>query len=265
MRQLKQVFGNARKENRVALVGYLPVGYPNPEDYSRLVATAFEEGLDVLEMGLPSQNPFLDGKVIQDANQSVVQAGLSVDAALELGGKTLQRANACGVVMVYRAEILAYGMENLVKECLRHGYSGILPVAMEGQELKDLYRYAEQYGLAVVGFIKAELEAGQIEASLNGVSGFVYFQGMSGTTGQHLNIDDAFESRANMVMEAARKKQVPVAVGFGIREPEDVRAMRRLGVDGVIIGTAMVQVAETGLSEFKAYVRSLVKAARDEE
>ena len=257
---LSSVFQKAHSEKRIALIGYLPAGYPDPAQFLKLAETAFASGLDILEIGLPSRNTVLDGEIIRAAMNQVNNQGVSVADALSLGGKTLQQDGSAGLVMMYADTLVEYGSEQMLRCCQQLGISGILLPDMAVAAWLAFAQKAHRHHIAPVGFLTPATDGPSQQAICQHAGGFIYLQRHVGPTGQHREFDDGVKQRISRVQACARTVKLPVAVGFGIRTPVDVQYLKMMGADGAVIGTAFVEAAEQGYQALGQFVRSLAKA-----
>ena len=265
MSDIRTTFRQAHAEGRIALVGYLPAGFPDPDAFGEMVETAVGAGLDVLEIGLPAADARLDGQVIRTALQAMRRHGVDVDRALELGALALCRAGCVGLAMLYADTLAEYGVEHLLVRCARLGISGLLPVGMDPEASEELVQLARRHAVQTVGFITANADEQAMQATIARSSGFVYVQSTGGKTGEGAFFDEALRSRLARIRRLAAPLDLPIAVGFGIRNPEDVARVREMGADGAIVGTALVEAASQGKERMQSFVYGLAQAARQKE
>lgn len=269
---LAGTFARARQEGRLAMVGYLPAGFPDPSQFVELVQVAAAAGLDVLELGLPAEDPHLDGPVIRRALRRQRALGIGFDEAIRLGARARQAAGVPVVAMGYAAQLQS-GMDPA--EALRRvgagGLDGVLFPDLGPDALAALEAPAGAVGAGVVGFVRRdhppEVVAAVLEVCSRVEGAFVYVQSATPHTGGRVDLKATVAAvrrvlAARDVLEERCGRSVPVAVGFGIQEPDQVVALRGLGVDGVIVGTALVEAAAEGAQRVRERVSALADAAR---
>jgi tryptophan synthase alpha chain len=264
MNKLVAAFDKAHREDRLALVGYLPAGYPDPDRFLQSARAAFQSGLDVLEIGLPAQNAPLDGVVIRSALEDLTSSGLSLDDALALGGQALAQSSAAGILMVYAAEIRAYGSQNLLQACTRFAIAGVLPVGMHPSDWLGFARTAHPFQIAPVAFVSTQAGSDQYNDFARMAGGFLYLQSQDGPTGQQGDFGQALRDRIDALRTAMQSNPLPVAVGFGVRRPADIAQIVASGADGAIVGTALVEAAAQSTDAVRELVSSLAGAAQSE-
>jgi tryptophan synthase alpha chain len=260
MGPILDAFQRARNQNRIALIGYLPAGYPSPDDFLRIADTAFDAGLDVLEIGLPTGEAGMDGRVIRSALEKVMRSGLSVDRALDLGGQALRQGGRMGLAMVYASTIAEYGEAALLQRCADLNISGILPVGMSHACWQAFAGEACQRGVEAVGFLSADMPPADLQTTALKAGGFLYLQSSDGPTGRAVKLGPDVRLRIEQVRMLSGVEGLPVAVGFGIRSAADVARVRKLGADGAIVGTAFVEAAAKGAQSIRTLVEELHQA-----
>lgn len=265
MSDIRTAFRQARAEGRIALVGYLPAGFPDPDAFGEVVEVAAKAGLDVLEIGLPAADARMDGQVIRTALQTMRRYGVDVDRALELGALALCRAECVGLAMLYADTLAEYGVERLLVRCARLGIPGLLPVGIDPEAGGELAQLARRHGVQMVGFITANADEQMMQAIIAQSSGFVYVQSNGGKTGERASLNEALRNRLARIRCLVAPSDLPIAVGFGIRSPEDVARVREMGADGAVVGTALVEAASQGTECMQSFVHSLAQAARQKE
>jgi tryptophan synthase alpha chain len=262
MRNLEIVFRRARAERRVALVGYVPAGFPDVDTYLQVVKVAVEAGLDVLEIGLPVEEAVLDGQVIRSALASIVASGITVDRALELGAKSLRGLKAAGVAMIYASALADYGADRLLSRCRRLGISGVLLVGAPAEDWIMFGEAANRAGVRPIGFLTAQANGQSLQSIVAQTDGFLYVQSYKGETGQYYGFGDQIKTRLKHIQTYAHPKDLPVVVGFGVRRPQDVQRLMDMGADGVVIGTALVEAAARGPEAIHQLISGLAAASR---
>ena len=265
MNSLKNIIRSVLEKEHIALIGYLPAGFPDEKSFRKLVKISFAEGLDILEVGIPILDPYLDGQVIKEANRSVMESGISLPDLIEMGGAALADAQGCGLAMVYAETVMEYGQAEFCKKVKLSGYQGVLVPNLEGQAYPGLAKTVRESGLEIVGFIPADCEAQDLARIAESTNGFLYMQGVAGSTGQHIHFGKDIMDRLQGIRKAAASQDLPIAVGFGIREAEDVAGIRSIKADGAIIGTTFVKNAMKSPQDFSRYVRGLSEATYLEE
>ncbi len=223
-----------------ALVAYLTAGYPQREKFREHVR-ALAAGADVVEIGVPFTDPMADGVTIQRASLAALTQGVSLKWILaELAA--MRDIKAPLILMSYLNPLLAFGLTNLAQAAADAGVAGFIVPDLPLDESQDLRAALDTTQIALVQMVTPVTQAPRLKQLCAGSQGFVYAVTMTGTTGKSVAVPDDVISYLDNVRALAK---VPVCAGFGIRSREQVERLRG-HVDGVVIGSALVEVLERG-------------------
>jgi tryptophan synthase alpha chain len=229
-------FGKANADNRAALVGYLPAGFPSVDGAIEAARAMAAAGADVIEIGLPYSDPLMDGPVIAQAVTRALAAGTRVSDVL----RTVEEVAATGVavlVMTYWNPVEQYGTEAFARDLAAAGGSGLITPDLPPEEAGPWLAASDAYGLDRV-FLAAPSSTPQRLATITSVCrGFVYAASLMGITGTR----DAVSGDASGLVQRIRPHtDLPVAVGLGVSN--GIQAAQVAGfADGVIVGSAFVR------------------------
>ena len=235
----------ARARGETALVAYLTAGYPHREQFAADLQ-ALARVADVIEVGVPFTDPMADGVTIQRSSQAALAQGVSLGWILaELGaraGATRAAADGPVLLMSYLNPLLAFGLERLAQAAARAGVSGFIVPDLPFDESSPLTAALAAEGLALVQMVTPVTRPARLQAVCAASEGFVYAVTMTGTTGKSV----AVPPEVTRYLDAVRARSpVPVCAGFGIRGHEQLELLRD-HVDGVVVGSALVEVLERG-------------------
>nr|WP_121742206.1 tryptophan synthase subunit alpha [Natronorubrum halophilum] len=235
----------AIREDHPALITYITAGDPSLEDTKAYVEALDRGGSDLIELGLPFSEPIAEGPTIQAAINRALEAGTTPQGFFELVDDIETEAPL--LVMTYYNMILQYGSEPdvrpFVERAAEAGLSGIIVPDLPAEESDPLREACDDYGLDLVFIIAPTTEGERLETIMSQVSGFAYVQARLGTTGARADVSNAtHESLARL-----SDYDVPKAVGFGVSEGDHAAEIIEAGADGVIVGSALVDIiAEHG-------------------
>jgi tryptophan synthase alpha chain len=255
--QLRAAFDNAAKQHRAALVAYLTFGDPDPRTSIDVVEAVASAGADVIELGVPFSDPSADGPSIQRAMERALLAGASLPGAIAAVAELRRRGVRTPIVLFgYYNPIFVMGPATFAERAARAGIDAVLTVDLPIDELEELAAPLATYGVSVIPLVAPTSTPDRIARLAALHAPFVYYISLTGVTG----------SRAAAPVDPARLAQIrtasgsPVAVGFGIRTPDDARRFSAV-TDGVVVGTALVdRVAAGDASGAPARVAELVRA-----
>jgi len=254
--RIAEAFQNARNENRAALVIYLCAGDPDLNATTDLVLAAAEAGADVIELGVPFSDPTADGPAIQRAAERSLRGGTTLAKVLDTVRAIRDRTDVPILLFGYYNPILSYGEQQLVDDAAASGADGFLVVNLPPEESAGLRLPAIAKGLDFVPLVAPTSNAARIRQAAEAATSFIYYVSMTGVTGSKATNLARASERAGALQ---RELGCPVAIGFGVKTKEDVGTVSPQ-VDGVVVGSAVVQAIEDAASmdEAVASVRALV-------
>ncbi|MGH8202396.1 MAG: tryptophan synthase subunit alpha [Steroidobacteraceae bacterium] len=230
----------AKARGAPALVAYLTAGFPSRDRFREHVS-AIAEAADVLEIGVPFTDPMADGITIQRASHAALAQGVSLRwilAQLE----AMPRGRAPLLLMSYLNPLLAVGPDALAAAAARAGVTGFIVPDLPFDESAELRSALAAQGLALIQMVTPVTQRRRLEQICAGSQGFVYAVTMTGTTGKNVAVPPEVTSYLDSVRSLS---PVPVCAGFGIRGRAQLELLRD-HVDGVVIGSALVEVLERG-------------------
>jgi tryptophan synthase alpha chain len=236
--RITSVFERLLKRQEKALITYIMAGDPSLEDTEAYVLQLVEAGADIVELGVPFSDPIADGPVIQQAADRALRGGTTLKKILGTVQALRTKTEIPIVLMIYYNTILKYGEAGLCRDAAQMGVDGLIVPDLPSDEAETLREAARRSGLDMI-FLLAPTSTPSRQAAVAKLSqGFVYYVSLTGITGAQLTDKLDVEKKVRGIR---RYSKTPVAVGFGITTPEDVRQVARFA-DGVIVGTALVKI-----------------------
>jgi tryptophan synthase alpha chain len=245
----------AAQDGRPALVGFLTAGFPTRRGFKDNLA-AVAEVCDVVEIGVPFTDPMADGTTIQRASFAALADGVTLPWILEEVKSSRGRHKAPILLMSYLNPLLSMGLDALPRDAAAAGVAGFIVPDLPFEESADLKRALQPQGLALVQMVTPVTPPERLALLCREAEGFVYAVTMTGTTGLGAGKSSQVPQEVLDYMDRVKRcSNAPVCAGFGIRSREQVA--RFAGhVDGVVVGSALVEVLEQGL-DVRAFLRSL--------
>jgi len=234
-RRFKELRG-ARKK---ALIGYLTAGDPDLATSEKNIRCALDNGLDILELGVPFSDPIADGPVIQAASQRALAAGTTLERILGLVERVRKDYDHPILLFGYANPFLAYGYERLCRDASEAGADGMLIVDLAFEEAGEMREILRRHGLSMISLLAPTTPVERARAILRKAEGFVYYIMVKGVTGARESIPPDLESHIAMIRNAT---ELPIAAGFGISSRDQARRVAPL-VDGVVVGSALIEAA----------------------
>jgi tryptophan synthase alpha chain len=256
--RIEAKFRELEERRAKGLVVYLTAGDPSLEATAELLAAVDRGGADVIELGVPFSDPLADGPVIQRASERAVRAGATLKRILGLLPRWREKLQAPLILFSYYNPILRYGLGNFARDAARAGADGALAVDLTPEEA-DAYVSAMRAEKLDTVFLASPTSTDErLERVSKLSSGFLYLISRLGVTGERREISSALRP---LVERARRFTPLPLAVGFGLSNPEQVREVQAIA-DAAVVGSALVHAIEErypsgGAAALEQFVRWL--------
>jgi tryptophan synthase alpha chain len=237
-------FAALKNEGRAALVTFVTAGDPDPATSLAIVKALPGAGADVIELGMPFTDPMADGPAVQASSLRALKAGQTLRKTLDLVGafRTGDRDTPI-VLMGYYNPIYIYGVDRFLADAMSAGVDGLIVVDLPPEEDDELCVPALKAGLNFIRLTTPTTDDKRLPAVLANTSGFVYYVSITGITGA---ATPDFGRVTQAVARIKRHTNLPIAVGFGVKNAEHARAIAQ-GADGVVVGSALVEAVRTSL------------------
>ena len=257
MSRIKQVARKAAEQGRKLLIPYLVAGDPNLASTVALMHGLVEAGADIIELGIPFSDPSADGPVIQRGVERALAKGTTLQDVLDLVAEFRQSDSVTAVVfMGYLNPIEIMGYDTFVEKAANAGVDGVLTVDMPPSESRDLHRLLQAQDIDTIFLVAPTTREERLQSICEHSSGYLYYVSLKGVTGAALTDYDSV--RAN-IGKLRKFTELPIVIGFGIKDAESAAAMGQLA-DGVIIGSALVARIAL-LSDVQVQDKSLLQEA----
>lgn len=244
MSRIDKRFDELKREGRAALVTYVMCGDPDIETSLAIVKALPSAGADVIELGMPFTDPMADGPAIQAAGLRALKAGATLRKTLDVVRRFREGDDATPIVLMgYYNPIYIYGVDAFLTDAKVAGVDGLIVVDLPPEEDTELCLPALNAGVNFIRLATPTTDDKRLPAVLANTSGFVYYVSITGITGA--GAADA-SSVSQAVARIKRHTQLPVCVGFGIRNPDQARAIAS-HADGIAVGTALVEAVRGSL------------------
>lgn len=266
MNRIREVSAAAAQRGRKLLIPYVVAGDPNLEITLQLMHRLVEEGADLIELGIPFSDPSSDGPVIQKGVERSLARGTTLAAVLDLVAEFRASDAATPIVLMgYLNPVEIMDYEAFVARASEVGIDGVLIVDMPPTEAGGLKGLLDERGIDTIFLVAPTTTDRRAQQIVESCSGYLYYVSLKGVTGAAL-LDT--ESVRQSIEKLRALTDLPIVIGFGIKDAQSARAMGALS-DGVIIGSALVEKIE-GLSadsiasaESLADVTGVIKLARE--
>ena len=258
MSRLDSRFAALKREARAGFVAYVMAGDPDAETSLRIVQGLPGAGADIIELGFPFSDPMADGPAIQRSALRALANGMTLAGTLGLARRFREGDKETPLVLMgYLNPILTYGLAPFAADAAGAGVDGVILVDCPPEEADPVLAAFEPAGLALIRLAAPTTDDVRLPAVVRRTSGFVYYVSVAGVTGG--KAVDA-ESVAPAVARVRAASGLPVAVGFGIRTPDQAAAVARIA-DAVVVGTALVDAVECAVAQNRDPVAKVLETA----
>jgi len=258
--RIQDRFRELRERGAKGLVAYLTAGDPSLEDTGKLLAALDRGGTDVIELGVPFSDPLADGPVIQRASERALKAGTTLRKIIEQLPRWRETVRVPMILFSYYNPILQYGLEAFARDASQAGADGALAVDLTPEESGRYVHAMREQHLDTVFLGSPTSTERRLKLAAELSTGFLYLISRTGTTGERSEISAGLRP----LVERARKlTALPLAVGFGVSNPAQVREVQSLA-DAVVVGSALVHAIEEkyatgGADAIEQFVRWLTE------
>ena len=237
-------FERVAAENRAALLTFIMAGDPDPETSSAILAALPAAGADIVELGMPFSDPIADGPAVQGAGRRALEAGQTLRATLGMA-KRFRAADPDTplILMGYYNPVYIYGVDTFLRDAKAAGVDGLIVVDCPPEEDDEICLPARKAGLAFVRLVAPTTSEDRLPGILENAGGFVYFVSITGVTGAAA---PDVKQVAEAVARLKRRTDLPVAVGFGVKNAESAIAIAETA-DGVVVGSSVVEAIRLSL------------------
>ena len=253
-------FAALKEQNRAALVTFITAGDPDFETSLEILRRLPQAGADIIELGMPFTDPMADGPAIQLASQRALAAGQTLPRTLEMVRRFRETdAETPIVLMGYYNPIYVYGNARFLAEAREAGVDGLIVVDLPPEEDEELCLPALEAGINFIRLATPTTDAARLPKVLNNASGFLYYVSVTGVTGTR---EPDVEAVRDALAHIRTATDLPIAVGFGVKTPQQARAIAEVA-DGVVVGSALVNAVRDSLDDQGRATEGTVSAVLD--
>jgi len=261
MSAITRTFNELKGRDESALIAYITVGDPAPKHTPRLVSALIEGGADIVELGIPFSDPIADGPTIQAAVKRSLTSGARPLDALHVARTISENHDTPLVLMTYYNPIFRFGLKKFLALAKKSEISGMIVPDLPVEESADYKKACVEASLDTIFLASPSTGQQRLKEIVAQTSGYLYLISLFGVTGVRRTFPD---SAINLVKQYCSTLQdsLPLAVGFGISQPEQVRSLVRAGANGVIVGSAFVEIVGENSRNIKQASTKLTRLAR---
>ncbi|HEX4535054.1 MAG TPA: tryptophan synthase subunit alpha [Rhizomicrobium sp.] len=237
MSRIAQRFAELKRANRAAFIPFITAGDPNADTSFAILEKLAGAGADLIELGVPFSDPMADGPAVQASSLRALDGGMNVIKLLDLVRRFRKTDSRTPLVLMgYYNPIHAYGTARFAKDAAEAGADGLITVDLPPEEDDVLRAPAAAQNLDIIRLATPTTDERRLKAVLNGASGFVYYVSIAGVTGTK---DFATDDVRGALAKLRAHTNLPIAVGFGIKTPQQAAAIAQIA-DAAVVGSAIV-------------------------
>lgn len=261
MSRIASRFAALRREGRAGLIPFVEACDPDRATTEALLAGFPGAGADLIEIGMPFTDPMADGPTVQRACQRGLKGGATLGVTLDIVRAFRQTDDATPIVLMgYYNPILSYGVDRFCGDAAAAGVDGLIVVDLPPEEAEELAVPAGRAALDLIRLVTPTTHAERLKVVLRGASGFIYYVSITGITGTRTATEDHLREAIPRVRAAT---DLPVAVGFGVRTPEQAAAVAR-HADAAVVASALIDTMAAALDEAGKLKPGTIEAVLDQ-
>ena len=262
MNSIKQVFENNHKNSKGCLIGYITAGDPILDVTLKIADALIHGGVDVLELGLPFSDPIADGPTIQAASLRALNSGATPMKVLEIAREIKNIHDHIPlVIMTYYNPVFHTGLDTFLASAKECGVNGFIVPDLPVEEASDFKKVSTNYCLDTVFLVAPSTSNERLSRIVSASSGFLYLISRLGVTGANATLEESTVQLIQRVKPFAAEK-IPLAVGFGISQPDHVRKVIKAGADAAIVGSAFINIIQKNMDNTVVMLKEIEIAAK---
>ena len=242
------------------LVTFTTGGDPDLNTSFEILETIINNGIDIIEIGMPFSDPMADGPTIQESSVRSLANGTKINDIFELVMNIRKFNNEIPIILMgYYNSIFNLGIDNFTAKCAETGVDGLIIVDLQPEEDSELYTKSKEKNIDLIRLITPTTDEKRLNTILNNASGFLYYVTVTGITGQNsANIEDLKKS----INQIKSSTKLPIVAGFGIKNRNDVEQISTF-TDGVVVGSSIVNIIKDNLNDKNKMINEIKFFTKD--
>jgi tryptophan synthase alpha chain len=259
--RIKDKFQNLQKNNKKALINFIIAGDPDYDLSLEIMHNLVQNGTDIIELGLPFLDPAGDGPIIEEASKRAVHNGATLEKLFNLVKKFRQNDQITPIMLMgYYNPIYNFGEEKFAKKCKEAGIDGLLIVDLPLEESTNIRKIAKNNDLDIINLIGQNSSEARIKEICRNSSGFIYLVSILGITGTK---EADISKNIPFIDNIKKYSNLPIALGFGIKNTEIASQVTKLDIDAIVIGSSLVEIITNNLNNKKDILLKLSQLVKE--
>ena len=253
---IKKIFETKGKK----LVTFTTGGDPDLNTSLEILKTIINNGIDIIEIGMPFSDPMADGPTIQESSVRSLENGTKINDIFELVMKIRKFNNEIPIIlMAYYNSIFNLGIDNFTSKCAETGVDGLIIVDLQPEEDSELFTKSKERNIDLIRLITPTTDQKRLITILINASGFLYYVTVTGITGQNSANIKELKKSINIIKSSTK---LPIVAGFGIKNKNDVEQISTF-TDGVVVGSSIVNIIKNNLNDKNKMINKIRIFTRD--
>ncbi len=247
MNRIDQTFKELKKNKKKAFISYITAGDPDIASTKKTVKALANAGADIIELGVPFSDPLADGPTIQRAIERSLKSGTSVKNVFKMVKELRKDVSVPFVFMTYYNIVYNYGVSSFIKDAKKSGVDGIIVPDLPMEESDEIIRIGDKEDFCIILLAAPTTPLDRFKKIAQASRGFIYYVSLTGVTGARKDLSKDIDKQVRKLKKLTKK---PICIGFGVSNPLQAKTMAKVS-DGVIVGSAIINVIEKSLSSKK--------------
>jgi len=250
-----QVFAKCKAENRPAFIPYLTAGFPQLDSTVDLLLALQRGGADIIELGMPFSDPLADGPTIQKSSFDALRNGVKMEDCFRYVMEAREKGLTTPIIIMgYYNPFMNYGEKKLVDDAVKYTVEGFIVVDLPPDETPTFSELCRSRNLCFVPLVAPTSTDKRLKNLGASTTGYVYCVSLTGVTGSRAELSKDLPAFVERVKKAFH---VPLVIGFGLSTPEHVQQVFRLGADGAVVGSSIINEIRKAETDHKAQMEGL--------
>jgi len=254
--QYSEIFEKSKKSGKGIFIPFIVAGDPNYDISLEIAKILVDHGADALEIGFPFSDPVADGASVQNADIRAFQSGMTIEKCFSFLEELRQYTDKPIGLLLYYNLVYKYGINKFYERLNYIGINAVLIADLPPEEADDVIVAKNRHNLEQIFIVSQATNNNRLKEITKKVGGFIYIASVMGTTGARTEVES---NTTELIKRIKKHTDIPTCVGFGISQPEHVKEILKAGADGVIVGSALINIIYENLNNYDEMFLKITK------